>query len=312
MLASDGTPRIAYPRLREMRGLTQRAVGLIGRRSLDSSEAYLFARCRSVHTNFMSIPIDVIVCDAHLQVLAVATMKPWRACSPCPHGAHSVIEAAAETASANGICPGTRLSVLAGGERGETGGAARGELKRKEEIMTKGKEMKKNTTKNHSLKSALSAGVALALCAALASPLAGCAPKKDAAPETPTSPASAPSAPQSDSRYPSIQAYLDSPAIKSQLATPIAQAEDGGFKLSVTAEGDSLVYGYEITDAALASALRENPDSLSAALAQSAPTFEAVARSLRSTTTVENPSVIVRYLDSQGTIAEREFFAPAK
>ena len=108
-LAADG--RIVYRQLHRMRAPWTRAVGLIGRKHIDGRCAYLFAHCASVHTCFMSVPIDVIICDRHLRVLHVETMRPWRASSPRIKGARCIVEAAAGTAAA-GIAVGSQLTIL--------------------------------------------------------------------------------------------------------------------------------------------------------------------------------------------------------
>ena len=73
-LCRDNAIKLAYPELHSMRTPWTRAVGLIGRKQVRAGAAYLFAFCPSVHTHLMRIPIDVIICDKHMTVLAVETI----------------------------------------------------------------------------------------------------------------------------------------------------------------------------------------------------------------------------------------------
>lgn len=113
LMISDGicAPRIAYPSLRRMRAPWTRMVGLIGKRRIDPQRAYLFDYCSAVHTCFMSVSIDVIVCDRDLCVLHVETMRPWRMSSKRLRKARAVIEAAAGSAAELGIKPGCVLLI---------------------------------------------------------------------------------------------------------------------------------------------------------------------------------------------------------
>lgn len=103
---------VVYRHVKIMRAVWTRAIGLIGKKHVDFQCAYLFPLCPSVHTKLMSIPIDVIVCDKHLRVLAVETMQPWQASSPKINGAHTIIEAAAGSAAAAGVVPGELLCEI--------------------------------------------------------------------------------------------------------------------------------------------------------------------------------------------------------
>lgn len=113
LMVYDGicAPRVAYPNLKRMRAPWTRALGLIGKRRIDPRCAYLFDRCPSVHTCFMRVPIDVILCDRDMRVLRVETMQPWRMSSKRMRGARTIIEAASGSASELGIAPGCILSI---------------------------------------------------------------------------------------------------------------------------------------------------------------------------------------------------------
>lgn len=104
--------RIAYPEVKAMRAPWTRAIGLIGRKRIDSRRAYLFKHCPSVHTCFMCVPIDVILCDKHMTVLHVETMHPWRTSSKRLKGVYAIIEATAGSAEELGITPGCSLYAI--------------------------------------------------------------------------------------------------------------------------------------------------------------------------------------------------------
>ena len=113
LMVYDGicSPRVSYPDLRLMRAPWTRALGLIGKRCIDKRRAYLFGHCRSVHTCFMHVPIDVIACDRDMCVLHVETMHPWRLSSTRVRETRTIIEAAAGSAAELGIKPGCILSI---------------------------------------------------------------------------------------------------------------------------------------------------------------------------------------------------------
>ena len=68
-----------------------RLVGLMGRRDL-SGERMLFPKCRSVHTCFMLVPIDLVFIDVGRTVVRTfESVKPWRFVSGGPQS-HGVVE----------------------------------------------------------------------------------------------------------------------------------------------------------------------------------------------------------------------------
>ncbi len=72
-------------------GLWQRARGMI-RRNFDVFDAMVFDRCNSIHTCFMSMPLDVIFVGRDLKILkTVKNLMPWRLFVCCKK-AYYVIE----------------------------------------------------------------------------------------------------------------------------------------------------------------------------------------------------------------------------
>jgi uncharacterized membrane protein (UPF0127 family) len=74
--ASDGQPLLE--RLRFARGLATRTKGLLGRRTLLEGEGLAF-REKSIHMFFMRMSLDIVFCDAQLQIVRIAhELRPWR------------------------------------------------------------------------------------------------------------------------------------------------------------------------------------------------------------------------------------------
>ncbi len=75
-LRADGE-LVAHARIAD--GLWSRTRGLIGVRALRRPDGLLIPRCSSVHTFFMSIPIDLVYLNEELEVVkVVAALRPWR------------------------------------------------------------------------------------------------------------------------------------------------------------------------------------------------------------------------------------------
>jgi uncharacterized protein len=86
-------------------------VGLMGQRQLLPGQGLHLARCKSIHTFFMRIAIDVAFVDASLRVVDVcATLIPWRT-SRIYFEATSVLEFPAGTLAATQTQPGDQLSI---------------------------------------------------------------------------------------------------------------------------------------------------------------------------------------------------------
>ena len=76
--------------------------GLIGAEPLKDGEGLLIVPCSSIHTHFMSFPIDVLYVNRTLQVVAIdENMVPWRF-GRLRRGVRFVIELPSGTARATG------------------------------------------------------------------------------------------------------------------------------------------------------------------------------------------------------------------
>jgi uncharacterized protein len=71
--APDGTPLL--DRLRFARSLATRTKGLLGRRSLPQGEGLAF-REKSIHMFFMRMSLDIVFCDAQLEIVRIAHELP--------------------------------------------------------------------------------------------------------------------------------------------------------------------------------------------------------------------------------------------
>lgn len=74
---------------------SRRLFGLMGRRYLPEGEVWIFPRCRSIHTGFMRMAIDVVFLDADQKVTGLEKdVRSWRILRG-PPGTVSVLEAEA-------------------------------------------------------------------------------------------------------------------------------------------------------------------------------------------------------------------------
>ena len=93
-----------------------------------------------------------------------------------------------------------------------------------------------------------------------------------------------------------------------ELASQMESLEGSGMSMELTAEDNKLIYNFTIEDADLSAALAADPSTLESSLQSQASTFESVASSLKAAVEVENPVVVVRYLDNTGAeIVAQEF-----
>jgi uncharacterized protein len=96
----------------EAKSFAARIRGLIGRPSISENETLWFDNCTSIHTFFMSFPIDVVFVDKNFKVKAVyETLHPWRMTLPV-WGAKSVFEFKAGKIKQTQIKVGDQLHVV--------------------------------------------------------------------------------------------------------------------------------------------------------------------------------------------------------
>jgi uncharacterized protein len=107
VLAPDGRPLLE--RMRFARSPGSRTRGLLGRRALPIGEGLAF-REKSIHMFFMRMPLDIVFCDAQLQIVRIAhELRPWRIAA-CRR-ARYVLEIGPGEASRLGLHEGMMLRV---------------------------------------------------------------------------------------------------------------------------------------------------------------------------------------------------------
>lgn len=108
-------------------------------------------------------------------------------------------------------------------------------------------------------------------------------------------------------KYASISDFVNSDLLQSQMESLKSTASEAGMDIEITGEGNKLIYTFVISDELNVDGIAE---TLEAGLESQASTFESVASSIALAVEVENPVVVVRYVDTQGNeIAAREFTA---
>ncbi len=109
-------------------------------------------------------------------------------------------------------------------------------------------------------------------------------------------------------KYASIKEYVESDEVQSELESMLSGMDTSTMSMEVYGEDNKLVYSY--TYLVDLSALGDIASTLDAALEEQASVFESVASSLKLAVDVENPVVVVEYLDKDGNvIVSKEFSA---
>lgn len=109
-------------------------------------------------------------------------------------------------------------------------------------------------------------------------------------------------------KFASIEEFIESDLFQEQTANQIAGLEESGFSLDFSASENKLIWNFKITDPELSAAV--DVSSLESSLSSQASTFESVAEVLPTAIDVDNPIIIVRYLDNNGNeLASKEFSA---
>lgn len=107
-------------------------------------------------------------------------------------------------------------------------------------------------------------------------------------------------------KFASVQEFVESDMMQEELASQMSSLEGSGMSMELTAEDNKLIYNFKIDDPDLSAAM--DVSALESSLDSQASTFESVAGILPAAIDVENPVVVVRYLDSDGNeLASREF-----
>ena len=110
-------------------------------------------------------------------------------------------------------------------------------------------------------------------------------------------------------KFASIQEFIDSDMMQEELATQLESLEGTGMSMELTAEDNKLIYNFKIDDPDLSAAM--DSATLESTLDSQASTFESVGGALPAAIDVENPVIVVRYLDSDGNELVSREFAPS-
>lgn len=98
LVSTMETREILGIKARVAKSFIDRAVGLIGKKSLPEGEGLLIMRCNAIHTFFMSMAIDATFLDSSGNpVKTVRSIKPWRPFVWGGFKARMVLETAAGT-----------------------------------------------------------------------------------------------------------------------------------------------------------------------------------------------------------------------
>ena len=106
---------------------------------------------------------------------------------------------------------------------------------------------------------------------------------------------------------PSVEEFASSEAVQSEIAELKSSLSGSGMDISVTGEGDKLIYTFTLAEGTDTTDLEEG---LKAGVEAQASTFEGLATELKGAVSAENPVVVVIYATSDGTeIYSQEFTA---
>ncbi len=109
------------------------------------------------------------------------------------------------------------------------------------------------------------------------------------------------------SKYKTMQDYVNSSEVQEQIASVKEEVESAGMQIEVKGEGNKFIYVYTLD-------INDVPDEVASQLESSltaqASTFEELAEALKQEVQVDNPVVVVQYVDSDGKeIYSQEFTA---
>ena len=110
-------------------------------------------------------------------------------------------------------------------------------------------------------------------------------------------------------KYATLEDFINSDIMQEQLQTQTATLEGSGLNVELAADGSKLIYNFTITDPNLTAAL--DVATLESTLNSQASVYESIASTIPLAVEIENPSVVVRYLDSTGAELLSKEFVPS-
>lgn len=107
-------------------------------------------------------------------------------------------------------------------------------------------------------------------------------------------------------KYSSISDFVNSDLLQNQIESMKSAAAESGMEIEITGEGNKLIYTFVLSDDYSMS----GKDVADKWLEEESENLENVAAAIKLAVEVENPVVVVRFVDTQGNeIAAREFTA---
>ena len=110
---------------------------------------------------------------------------------------------------------------------------------------------------------------------------------------------------QNNGKFASVEDYLANEQVQEQLQPSIDSVKNMGLDLKIIGEGNKLIYTYtyatQLDEDGVAEQLKEG-------LNAQASSFEGVASNLKDVINVDNPVVVVTYLNKDGTVLHTQEF----
>jgi uncharacterized membrane protein (UPF0127 family) len=107
--------QVLFDRMLFVRSSRSRLRGLLGRQSLPAGEG-LALRQKSIHLFFMRMPLDIVFCDANMEIVRIVPeLRPWRTAGA--RRAHYALEIGAGEAERLGLHEGMALKAEPAFER---------------------------------------------------------------------------------------------------------------------------------------------------------------------------------------------------
>ena len=108
-------------------------------------------------------------------------------------------------------------------------------------------------------------------------------------------------------KFDNLDDFIASDEMQTELETVRESLAGSGMSIDIKADGDKLIYEYTLDQQVDATGMAE---SLEAAMDQQKDAFVQVAEELKKEVKVDNPAVVVKYLNNDGTEIFSKEYAP--
>lgn len=109
-------------------------------------------------------------------------------------------------------------------------------------------------------------------------------------------------------KFATMKEYAESPEVQKQMQTVADLFKDSGCEFAMTGEGNKLIYTFTYPEGVDTSGMA---DAMDGVIEQVAPTFELIAKTLKNYVEVDDPVLVVRFMDADGTEIYSKEFSPA-